>query len=118
MPTTTPKPRPLKVVNESGNGLSNVRGTVGLARTTDPHGGNSQFYVNLNDNAALDPNADTLGLCSVRPRDQRHGRGRSDRQCRDGRAWPIQGGNAAETGHDPEDRARSPEPARACPRSA
>ena len=52
----TPKTATTKVVNESGNGLSNIRGTVGLARTLDPHGGNAQFYVNLNDNAALDPN--------------------------------------------------------------
>jgi cyclophilin family peptidyl-prolyl cis-trans isomerase len=57
----TPKPASLKVVNESGNGLSNVRGTVGLARTADPHGGNAQFYVNINDNAALDPNASRWG---------------------------------------------------------
>jgi cyclophilin family peptidyl-prolyl cis-trans isomerase len=57
----TPKPAPLKVVNESGNGLSNVRGTVGLARTQDPHGGNAQFFVNLADNAALDPNATRWG---------------------------------------------------------
>jgi len=41
--------------------LSNVRGTVGLARGQDPHGGNCQFYVNLNDNAALDPNATRWG---------------------------------------------------------
>ena len=51
----TPKPAPVTVVNESGNGLSNVRGSVGLARTQEPHGGNAQFYVNLNDNPALDP---------------------------------------------------------------
>lgn len=57
----TPKAAPLKVPNESGNGLSNVRGTVGLARSNDPHGGNCQFYVNLNDNAALDPNATRWG---------------------------------------------------------
>ncbi len=57
----TPKPAPMKVVNESGNGLSNVRATVGLARTQDPHAGNAQFYVNLNDNAALDPNATRWG---------------------------------------------------------
>ena len=56
-----PKSAPQKVPNESGNGLSNVRGTVGLARTQDPHGGNSQFYVNVNDNAALDPNATRWG---------------------------------------------------------
>ena len=43
------------VPNESGNGLANKRGTVGLARSEAPHSGNSQFYVNLNDNDALDP---------------------------------------------------------------
>ena len=57
----SPKPAPNKVPNESGNGLSNVRGTVGLARTSEPHAGNAQFYVNLNDNAALDPNASRWG---------------------------------------------------------
>lgn len=43
------------VANESGNGLSNKRGTVGLARTDSPHSGNAQFYVNLTDNEELDP---------------------------------------------------------------
>jgi cyclophilin family peptidyl-prolyl cis-trans isomerase len=57
----TPKSAPAKVPNESGNGLSNLRATVGLARTQDPHGGNAQFYVNLNDNPALDPNASRWG---------------------------------------------------------
>ena len=57
----TAKTAPMKVVNESGNGLSNIRGTVGLARTQDPHGGNAQFYVNINDNAALDPNQTRWG---------------------------------------------------------
>jgi peptidyl-prolyl cis-trans isomerase A (cyclophilin A)/peptidyl-prolyl cis-trans isomerase B (cyclophilin B) len=57
----SPKAALAKVPNESGNGLSNVRGTVGLARTADPHGGNAQFYVNVNDNAALDPNASRWG---------------------------------------------------------
>jgi cyclophilin family peptidyl-prolyl cis-trans isomerase len=56
-----PKAAPTKVFNESGNGLSNVRGTVGLARGADPHGGDAQFYVNLYDNAALDPNATRWG---------------------------------------------------------
>jgi peptidyl-prolyl cis-trans isomerase A (cyclophilin A) len=50
------KGSPTKVVNESGNGLTNMRGTVGLARPPEPHAGDVQFYVNLNDNAALDPN--------------------------------------------------------------
>jgi cyclophilin family peptidyl-prolyl cis-trans isomerase len=55
------KPAPLKVVNESGNGLTNARGTIGAARGTDPHSSDSQFYINLYDNAALDPNATRWG---------------------------------------------------------
>jgi len=55
------KPAPAKIVNESGNGLTNMRGTVGLARPAEPHAGDSQFYVNLFDNAALDPNQTRWG---------------------------------------------------------
>jgi len=55
------KGNPSKVVNESGNGLTNVRGTVGLARPPAPHDGDVQFYVNLADNAALDPNQTRWG---------------------------------------------------------
>jgi peptidyl-prolyl cis-trans isomerase A (cyclophilin A) len=43
------------VNNESGNGLQNKRGTVGLARGESAHSGNAQFYVNLVDNPDLDP---------------------------------------------------------------
>jgi peptidyl-prolyl cis-trans isomerase A (cyclophilin A) len=49
------KPVHEAVVNESGNGLQNKRGTVGLARAVAPHSGNAQFYVNLVDNPDLDP---------------------------------------------------------------
>jgi cyclophilin family peptidyl-prolyl cis-trans isomerase len=56
-----PVAAPAKVVNESGNGLTNQRGTVGMARTQDPHGGDAQFYVNLYDNEALDPNKTRWG---------------------------------------------------------
>jgi peptidyl-prolyl cis-trans isomerase A (cyclophilin A) len=55
------KPTRPGVPNESGNGLSNRRGTVGLARTADPHSGNAQFYLNLADNAALDPQPSRWG---------------------------------------------------------
>jgi peptidyl-prolyl cis-trans isomerase A (cyclophilin A) len=55
------KGTPSKVVNESGNGLTNQRGTVGLARPPEPHAGDVQFYVNLNDNGALDPNQTRWG---------------------------------------------------------
>jgi cyclophilin family peptidyl-prolyl cis-trans isomerase len=55
------KGNPPKLVNESGNGLTNQRGTVGLARPPAPHDGDVQFYVNLGDNAALDPNQTRWG---------------------------------------------------------
>ena len=43
------------IPNESGNGLSNQRMTIAMARTNDPHSADSQFYINLADNVALDP---------------------------------------------------------------
>ena len=49
------KPTEGSVVNESGNGLSNLRGSVGLARTNEPHSGTTQFYINLADNLDLNP---------------------------------------------------------------
>lgn len=49
------KPAATKTFNESGNGLTNSRGTVGLARSAEPHSGDCQFYVNVGDNNALDP---------------------------------------------------------------
>src|SRR6188768_4218786 len=49
------KPVGKPVANEAGNGLKNLRGTVGLARASGPHSGDCQFYVNVADNADLDP---------------------------------------------------------------
>ncbi len=40
--------------NESDNGLKNARGTLSMARTSDPHSATSQFFVNLADNDFLD----------------------------------------------------------------
>lgn len=39
------------IKNEAGNGLSNQRGTIAMARTNDPDSATSQFYVNLVDNS-------------------------------------------------------------------
>lgn len=47
--------------NESGNGMSNARGTIAMARTNDPHSADSQFYINIADNGALDPKATRWG---------------------------------------------------------
>jgi cyclophilin family peptidyl-prolyl cis-trans isomerase len=49
------KPTRAAIPNESGNGQSNRRGTVAMARHDDPHSATSQFYVNLTDNLGLDP---------------------------------------------------------------
>lgn len=42
------------IVNESTNGLLNLRGTIAMARTNAPNSATSQFYFNLVDNDALD----------------------------------------------------------------
>jgi len=39
---------------ESHNGLSNVLGSVAMARTSDPNSATSQFFINVADNARLD----------------------------------------------------------------
>jgi cyclophilin family peptidyl-prolyl cis-trans isomerase len=45
------------IKNESGNGLSNKRGTIAMARTSDPNSATCQFFINHKDN----PDLDTLG---------------------------------------------------------
>jgi cyclophilin family peptidyl-prolyl cis-trans isomerase len=49
------KPTMKPIPNEAGNGLKNYRGTVGLARASGPHTGDAQFFINVADNADLDP---------------------------------------------------------------
>ena len=48
-----------KIANESGNGLSNLRGTIAMARTSNPHSATSQFFINLADNVFLNHRAKT-----------------------------------------------------------
>jgi cyclophilin family peptidyl-prolyl cis-trans isomerase len=49
------------LVNESGNGLRNLRGTIAMARLAEPHTANAQFFINVADNRSLDPQADRWG---------------------------------------------------------
>ncbi len=42
------------IKNEASNGLKNLRGTIAMARTADPDSANSQFFINVADNPALD----------------------------------------------------------------
>ena len=45
------------ILNEADNGLSNLRGTLAMARTSDPHSATGQFFINHSDNAFLDHKA-------------------------------------------------------------
>ncbi len=52
--------------NEADNGLSNLRGTIAMARTADPHSATAQFFINVVDNKFLDYRAPTTrgwGYC-------------------------------------------------------
>lgn len=42
------------IQNEASNGLSNKRGTIAMARTSDPHSASAQFFINVADNTFLD----------------------------------------------------------------
>jgi len=42
------------VPNESGNGLGNLRSTIAMARTQDPHSAGTQFYINVVNNVSDD----------------------------------------------------------------
>jgi cyclophilin family peptidyl-prolyl cis-trans isomerase len=50
------------IKNESQNGLKNSRGTIAMARTSDPNSATSQFFINVKDNGNLDyPSFDGYG---------------------------------------------------------
>jgi len=49
------------ISNESGNGLTNLRGTIAMARTSDPHSANAQFFINTKDNSFLNPKSGRWG---------------------------------------------------------
>ncbi|MCK4742794.1 MAG: peptidyl-prolyl cis-trans isomerase [Sulfuriflexus sp.] len=48
------RPTQPPIVNEGGNGLKNLRGTIAMARTNAVHSATSQFFINLKDNSFLD----------------------------------------------------------------
>lgn len=52
------------IENEAKNGLKNVKGSIAMARTPNPHSASSQFFINLKDNSFLDyPGQDGWGYC-------------------------------------------------------
>jgi len=48
------KPTHNPLENEANNGLTNVRGTIAMARTGDPHSATAQFFINVKNNTFLD----------------------------------------------------------------
>ena len=65
-PCMTQKPTGEQIKNEADNGLKNERGTVAMARTSDPHSATAQFFINIADNDFLNfkaPNANGWGYC-------------------------------------------------------
>ena len=61
-PDLARKPTHSPIRNEAKNGLKNLRGTIAMARTSDPHSATSQFFINHVDNDGLDyPSRDGWG---------------------------------------------------------
>ncbi|MDH5611815.1 MAG: peptidylprolyl isomerase [Gammaproteobacteria bacterium] len=59
MPGMVQKMTENPVKNEADNGLCNVRGSIAMARTSDPHSATAQFFINHKDNGFLDHTAPT-----------------------------------------------------------
>lgn len=56
-PMGSGKPEHPPIEDEAKNGLHNTRGTISMARTSDPNSATTQFFLNLADNSgSLDPN--------------------------------------------------------------
>jgi peptidylprolyl isomerase/peptidyl-prolyl cis-trans isomerase B (cyclophilin B) len=54
------KPTHPPIPNEAANGLKNLRGTLAMARTDDPHSASAQFFINVADNAFLDHREESI----------------------------------------------------------
>ena len=61
LPGLEAKPTYEPITSEAYNGLLNLRGTIGVARTDDANSATSQFYVNVADNPTLDASAMSAG---------------------------------------------------------
>jgi len=58
------KPTNAQIENEAKNGLKNVKYSVAMARTSDPHSASAQFFINITNNSFLDfPGQDGWGYC-------------------------------------------------------
>ncbi len=53
------KPTNPTIMNEANNGLKNTKGTLAMARTSDPHSATGQFFINVKDNDFLNHSSPT-----------------------------------------------------------
>lgn len=53
------KPTECSISNEAANGLKNDRGTIAMARTSNPHSATCQFFINLKNNDFLNHTGQT-----------------------------------------------------------
>lgn len=53
------KPSQPSIQNEANKGQANARGTVAMARTSDPHSASTQFFINVTDNDFLNFKSET-----------------------------------------------------------
>ena len=47
------------IVNEAANGLTNLKGTIAMARTSEINSATCQFFINVKDNTGLDHRGET-----------------------------------------------------------
>ena len=48
------------IENEANNGLKNLRGSIAMARTQDPHSATAQFFINVKDNDFLNHTGENM----------------------------------------------------------
>ena len=48
------------ILNEANNGIKNLKWTLSMARTNEPHSASSQFFINLVNNSSLDHTEETI----------------------------------------------------------
>lgn len=53
-PDMRSRPSKEAIRNEANNGLKNVRYSIAMARTNDPHSASNQFFINVENNTSLD----------------------------------------------------------------
>ena len=70
-------------------GPKNVVGTLAMARTNDPHSATAQFFINVKDNAFLDPKRAATRLHRVWQGRQRHGGGSKNQDGTHRRRWSL-----------------------------